>query len=453
MILSARLRILMLSVLTLLWVSIFPISFAQEAVTPTDPAAVIPQPMPMVEVESDDDIINFLIFGTATNNPNNPGLADMLMLVSVNRTANSASMLSVPRDLWVYAPGLDRMMKLTATYFEGETHKLKGGGLQLLKDTLRYNLGIEVDYYAHVNFNGFLQIINALDGITLPVDCIIEDWRLISPELDKQVAENYEMFTMPIGVHSMDSETALWYVRSRRTSSDLDRGRRQQDVMRAMWRKIRQSDALLNLPTIWEQVTQSVDTDLTLADVIGLVPFSLNIDSERITPFRFKMTTHVNNAYSPAPERQAILLPDREAVNELMLQFLTPPTTNQISRAGLRVQIVNMTGFESLAYVAADRLAQEGFVTEIVEEAGRYRNYNSIYDFTGQEKGSPLPTLQKVLRVTDDGIVVQPEPNRTVDYKIYLGDNYRFWSCTRDVIQPEWTPEPDTDTVTPTPET
>lgn len=421
-----------------------------------DPAAIIPQPMPMVEVgangdDGGDDIINFLIFGTATNNPNNPGLADMLMLVSVNRTAGSASMLSIPRDLWVYAPGLDRMMKLTATYFEGEAHQLEGGGLQLLKDTLRYNLGIEVDYYAHVNFNGFLQIINALEGVTLSVDCIIEDWRLKSPELDKQVAENYEMFTMPIGLHRMDSETALWYVRSRRTSSDLDRGRRQQDVMRAMWRKIRQGDALSHLPDIWGRVTQSVDTDLTLADVIGLAPFALNIDSNRITPFRFKMTTHVSNAYSPAPERQAILLPNREAITELMQEFLTPPSTNQASRANLRVQIVNMTGFEGLAYVAADRLAQEGFITEIVDETGRYRNYTSIYDFTGQEKGSPIPTLQKVLRVTDEGIVVEPDPNRTVDYKIYLGDSYRFWSCTRDVIQPKWTPETDAD-VTPTPE-
>jgi hypothetical protein len=274
------------------------------------------------------------------------------------------------------------------------------------------------------------------------VDCIIEDWRLKSPEMDVHVAENYAMFTMPIGLHVMDSETALWYVRSRRTSSDFDRGRRQQDVLRAMWRKIRAGDLLSRLPELWGTVGESVDTDLTLGDLLGLAPFALTVEADRIVPFRFSLGDHLTNAYSPDDAQQAILLPKREAVGELLAQFMQPPTPNQMSRAGLRVQLVNKTSFEDLAYVAADRLAQEGFIAEVVEEAGRYRRYNTIYDYTGTEKGSPLPVLQRVLRVTAEGVVVQPDPARTVDYKIYLGEHYAYWSCTRDVMQPEWSPTP-----------
>lgn len=421
------------------WLTLTSITILAFVVPPAVQAADtdIPQPMPLVT--TGDETLTFMLFGTATDNPNNPGLADMVMLVTIDRAAGSAAMLSVPRDLWVYAPALDRMMKLTAVYFEGEMHRLEGGGVGLLKETLRYNLGIEVDYYAHVNFTGFLNIIDTLGGVDVAVDCIIRDWKLKERHLDKRVAEHYAIFTIPIGLHRMDADTALWYVRSRRTSTDLDRGRRQQDVLRAMWRRIRAGDQLTRLPTLWDQVTRVVDTDLTLPDVAGLVPFALGLEPERIAPFRFRMGTHIRNALSPAPERAAILAPDREAVIDLMQQFVTPPTANQVSQAALRVAIVNASGFESLVYVAADRLAQEGFVPVLVNEPTRYRNYTAIYDYTGQTKGSPVPALQRVLRVTDEGVIVQPDPDRAYDYKIFLGNSYAYWSCTRDVIQP--TPE------------
>lgn len=418
--------------LILFFLLIFSVTHAQEEVDGT-----IPDPMPMVELPADDVLI-FLLFGTATDNPSNPGLADMIMLVAVNRTAGTAAMLSIPRDLYVYVPD-HGMNKINTTYFYGETEQLEGGGTKLLIDTIRYNLGIEVDYYAHVNYAGFMDIIDTVGGIDLAVDCTIRDWKLKSRELNKLVEENYEMFMLPVGMHRVDALTALWYVRSRKTSSDIDRGRRQQDVLRAIWREIRQSDMLSTLPTVWEQMMESVDTDLTLADVIGFVPFASTMDAERITSYRLKIGEHIVSAYSPSPERASILVPQREAIRTLLQDFVLPPTLNQVARAKLTVQIVNASGVEDLELVAADRLAQEGFVPMIVEENTHYRNYTSIYDFTGSTRGSPLPDLKRVMRVTDEGVTIQPDPNRTADYKIYLGNSYLYWSCTRDVIQPKLT--------------
>jgi polyisoprenyl-teichoic acid--peptidoglycan teichoic acid transferase len=405
----------------------------------------IPDPMPMVELP-DDDVLIFLLFGTATDNPSNPGLADMIMLVTVNRTAGTASMLAIPRDLYVYVPD-HGMKKINTTYFYGETEKLEGGGTKLLVDTIRYNLGIEVDYYAHVNYAGFMDIIDTIGGIDLAVDCTIRDWKLKSRELNKLVEENYEMYMLPVGIHHVDALTALWYVRSRKTSSDIDRGRRQQDVLRAIWREIRHSDMLSTLPTIWGEVTESVDTDLTLVDIVGLVPFASTMDAERITSYRLKIGEHIISAYSPSPERASILVPEREAMQTLLRQFVLPPTSNQVARAKLTVEIVNASGVEDLERVAADRLAQEGFIPVIVEENTHYRNYTAIYDYTGATKGSPMTDLKRVLRVTDEGITIQPDPNRTADYKIYLGNSYLYWSCTRDVIQPKLTVDENGDVV------
>ncbi|MBC6957816.1 MAG: hypothetical protein DWB44_16790, partial [Chloroflexi bacterium] len=95
---------------------------------------------------------------------------------------------------------------------------------------------------------------------------------------------------------------------------------------------------------------------------------------------------------------------------------------------------------------AVDRLSQEGFAPFIGTEPTHYRDFTAIYDYTGQERNSPIPTFMRLFRVTPEGVIVQPDPNRTVDYKIYVGNTYSVWACTRNVIQPKWPPDP-----TPTP--
>ncbi len=416
---------------------------AQEDATPVDEPDTnepIPDPMPLVD-EGTDDIVNILLMGAATTNPNNPGLTDSLMIVSANRTVGTVSIVSIPRDIYVYIPDVG-MRKINTAYYYGETRHMEGGGIGVLTETIGYNLGLNIDFYARVDFNGFGDIINDVGGITITVDCIIQDWRLISPELDKQVAENYEMYTLPVGQYHMDGDLALWYVRSRRTSSDLDRGRRQQDVIRALWRKIRSQGLLTQLPSIWGQVTETVQTNLTLADVVGMSPLALSVDTSDIEYYTFRQRHEVSNGWSPAG--QQILVMDREAVAELMQNVVLPPTGSRARPVRPTVAIVNASGISTLDDIAADRLELEGFDTTIVEEPTSPRNYNHIIDYTGATKGNPISSIQRVLSVTDEGVEVQPDPNREYDFKVYIGALYINWTCTRDVIQPDLsTPSPE----------
>jgi polyisoprenyl-teichoic acid--peptidoglycan teichoic acid transferase len=399
-------------------------------------AEPIPDAMPVVD-EGDQDIVNILLLGSATNNSNNPGLSDSLLVVSVNRTVGTVSVVSIPRDLYVYEPGFG-MQKINTAYYFGETQQIEGGGIGLLEETIRYNLGLKIDFYARVDFNGFSDIIDAVGGINITVDCIIQDWKLKSPELDKQDPKNYEMFRMDIGLWHMDSDLALWYVRSRKTSSDLDRGRRQQDVLRALWRKIRASNMLETLPQTWDTLTLSVTTDMTLADVLGMSPLALSLDTSDIQYYRFRQKHEVHNAVSPAG--QDVLVMERDAVAELMQDVVLPPNASRVRLAQPTIAIVNASGYKHLDLVAADRLELEGFHTVILDEPASPRNYNHIVDYTGATKGSPIKTIQDVLRVTDDGVEVQPDPNRQYDFKVYIGSMYSSWTCTRDVIQPTAVP-------------
>ncbi len=417
---------------------------ADETPVPEPTAEAIPEAMPLVS-EGDYDIINILLMGSATTNSDNPGLTDSLMIVSVNRTVGAVSVVSIPRDLYVYIPGFD-MQKINTAFFYGETRAVEGGGYRLLMDTIEYNLGLKIDFYARINFNGFEQIIDSVGGIDLTVDCVIRDWKLKSPELDKQVAENYEMFTLGIGRWTLDGDLALWYVRSRKTSSDFDRGRRQQDVLRALWRKVRAGNMLAQLPQTWDALTRSVTTNLTLTDAASMAPLVANMQTSDIQYYRFHLKQEVIGDYSPAG--QAVLVPQREAIISLMQQVVLPPTANQVKPVLPLVAVINAGGVPDLEYVAADRLELEGFRTFVTtEDYIQFRRYNHIVDLTGATKGNPIGTIQKVLRVTDEGVEIAPDASREVDYKVYIGSQYQYWSCTRDVIQP-----PFEDDATATPE-
>jgi len=398
-------------------------SLAQDAESTPEPVAPVS--------EGDYDILNFLLLGSDTNNQNNSGRTDVILIVSVNRSAGTVSLLSIPRDLYVYIPGW-RLHRINTAYGHGESSGYEGGGAQLLADTIEYNLGIHIDFHARVDFEEFKQIIDAVGGIELTVDCTIQDWRLSEPDLDPVIEDNWEIFTLDAGVHNMDGDLALWYVRSRRTSSDFDRGRRQQDMMRALWRRILELDLLNQLPDIWGQVTEIVETNATLEDMAGLIPLALTIDTSHIAAFTFRPNVEVT--FGNSPDGFNVLVPVHPAVEELVGQIMLPPTERQLVQEHTTIEVVNGSGVPGLEQVAADRLAWEGFVPQVSEEGAAFRNYTVIYDYTGQTKGSSIEALQAILRVSDEGIVLEPDPNREVDFRVILGGMY--YSCTHGVLLP-----------------
>lgn len=412
-----------------------PSIWAQE-VTATPNPDDIPEPMPPLD-EGDYDIINFLLLGADTTNADNSGRTDVLTIVSVNRTAGTVSMLSLPRDLYVYIPGY-RVQRINTAFGWGETNLGEGNGAQLLIDTIRYNLGLEIDYYARVDFDGFHQIIDDLGGVEVSVDCAIEDWRLREPGLDQTVEDNWEIFTLPVGIHLMDGDLALWYARSRRTSSDFDRGRRHQALLRALWRRVRGLNLIDQLSDVWPQVLETVETDVTLEDMLGFAPLALSLDTSHIASYLFRPNIEVS--FWRSPEGSSVLAPNRAAIAELERQMIEPPTEHQLVQEGARIEVVNASGVRDLDDVAADRLAWEGFVPVIGESVPAYREYTVIYDFTGQTKGSSLGTLQSVLRVGDEGVIIEPDPNRTVDFRVVVGGSY--YACTH-AVMPLSTPTPE----------
>jgi hypothetical protein len=291
---------------------------------------------------------------------------------------------------------------------------------------------LEINHYARVDFAEFKAIVDALGTIELSVDCAIQDWRLTEPELDPTVEDNWAMFTLPVGVHEMDGDLALWYARSRRTSSDFDRGRRHQALLRALWGRIRELNLLEQLSDIYPQVLETVETDLQLTDMLELLPLATGLDPSRIASYTFRPNIETRSWLSP--EGSDVLAPQREAIRALELQMIQPPTEHQLVRENPRVELVNASGSPSMVHVAADRLIWEGFAPVTSGEVPTYQDRTMIYDYTGQSKSSSLSVLQAALRVRDEDVVIAPDPNRTVDFRVVIGGVY--YSCTYNVALP-----------------
>ncbi len=399
---------------------------AQE-VTPTPDG--IPAPMPLIGTGT-YDISNIMLLGSDTDNPRNSGRTDVIVIVSINYTTGTAALLSIPRDFYAYIPGHD-MQRINTAFAFGEQAEA-GGGAALLAETITYNLGITINRYARVDFNGFRRLIDDLGGVEVAVDCAIQDWRLREPGLDPQIEENWALYTLPIGVHELNGDLALWYARSRRTSSDFDRGRRHQVILRAMLSRIRQLGLLDQYRDIWTQIPEIVATDVTLQDITRMIPLALTLHADQISSYTFRPNIEVRSW--SAPNGASVQVPQPDAVAALMQMFLTPPTSLQVAHEHPRIEIVNASGFSDLARVAADRLAWEGFAVSIAEESVPYQDSTTLVDFSGQAKGSSLGVLQRVLRVDDGAVSIEPDAARWVDFRVTLGGSY--YACTYNVALP-----------------
>jgi LCP family protein required for cell wall assembly len=377
-------------------------------------------------------LLNVLLLGNDGNvEPGQPFHTDTMIVVSINLDTKTVSMISLPRDLFVFIPNWG-MARLNLAWGYGEAIGWTDGGWGMMRQTLLYNFGIETHYYAMVDFNGFEQIIDYLGGVTVSVDCPIIDQLCTGPACNDGIAGNetdsdYELYTLPVGVYNMDGEQALWYARSRKNTIDFDRGRRQQQILRAIWTKAKESGLITKFPDLYSQLTSVVQTNMPLDDIIPLIPLALSIQPNDIENHFFRKNIETV-AWSPDGIANVQLPEPNGGMVRMIEDFLQPPTQNRLRLENARIDIFNGTTNAGWDTVAADRLVWEGFAPRAMGPADQTSYSDTvIYDYTGTSKGSSLDDLTSLLNIRPENIFIQPDPNRTVDFRIILGTTYN--SC------------------------
>jgi LCP family protein required for cell wall assembly len=240
------------------------------------------------------------------NDPAGGNLADTIMVISIDPKQSKVAMISVPRDLYVTVPGTQDKQKINAVHALGEKKK-KGQGLEDMKAILSDVTGLSVDYAASINFEGFKQLIDTIGGVEITLDqpfsevlqfkgieqrCDLITFTVPSGNYEEKriqrkngtyyanpkryplcyakatATENLECggsFTLPAGKQTLSGDSALCYVRSRKTSNDFERAKRQQIIVQLVKDKVLSSETLMNfdkLNQLLDNLGDNVRTDL-----------------------------------------------------------------------------------------------------------------------------------------------------------------------------------------------
>lgn len=250
-----------------------------------------------------------------------PTRTDTMMLFTVDPVGLSASILSLPRDLWVEIPGFGPD-KINQAHFLGESYDYPEGGPGLAVDTVEAALGVEVDYYVTINFDAFVQLVDEIGGIDLEVPETIDD---------RSYPDNcygYDPFYIEAGSQHLDGEEALKYARTRITfGGDIDRAGRQQQVVMAVRDKVLRFEMIPQLltrgPELWRIYQRNVEMSLGLTEALQLALLVQDIPDGSI---RSEVLNYDYVYNELTPDGQAVLIPVRDKIRILRDQLFSPPT-------------------------------------------------------------------------------------------------------------------------------
>ncbi|MGA2489505.1 MAG: LCP family protein [Anaerolineales bacterium] len=372
-----------------------------------------------VSVLTDNQTITFLLLGSDKRPSQTYFRTDTIVIAAVRPAAGQVTLISIPRDLYVYIPtvGMDR---INTAYEYGQMHKYLGGGSALLKETILYNLGIRIDHLAIVGFDGFQRIVDTLGGLDVPVSCPYTDWHLIDPSYDPTNENNWSLYTVGPGVVHMNGDLALWYVRSREKSSDFDRGRRSQEVLRALYTRALQTGAISKIPQLYNDFSSSVITDLGLDGILKLAPLALHLNNADIRSYyigRDDVTAWMT------PGGASVQLPNAPAIQSMLQQALSP-SPRIVEQAALTVEVRNGTANPGWDALAAERLNYAGYNTRLAPTDRQDYAKSLLYDLAAVPDLNRNNSLLSILGLPSSAFVTAPL-QANINYVLILGADYR----------------------------
>src|SRR5581483_2285014 len=321
----------------------------------TENSPVVPAPPNVAAGER----INVLLLGIdRREGEQGPWRTDTMIVATLDPKTKTAGMLSIPRDLYVPipAPGAGEARINTANFF-GDSSKYPGGGTALAKKNVEYNFAIPIHYYVLLDFDGFRRIIDALGGIDIDVAEPIDDQEY--PTEDNGIMHLY----IPAGRQHMDGDMALKYARSRKSTSDFDRSRRQMQVILALRDKALKMNALAQAPQLISQLRAAIQTDMTPDQILALAPIAAQVRPDNIKVRSIDLTMTYEIKLNTGAD---VLWPDREKIGALVQElFSTTETPSVAAISPLKAEaasiiVLNGTNKDGLAAMASRYLKSNG---------------------------------------------------------------------------------------------
>lgn len=377
--------------------------------------------------------VNILLIGLDYSNlrqeqqdQGNP-FSDTMILVTVDPFSQSIGALSIRRDLWVNIPGYD-YHKINSAYKLGEDYNLPGGGAGLAVKTVEEFLGVPIHFYARVDFDTFVKLIDEIDGVKLEfTEAITADWKGTG-----------EMFTIEPGTYTLPGTYALAYARYRGgDDGDIGRGSRQMQVIQAIFDRVLRFQMLPKLvsraPAIYQEISAGVQTNMNFDQAIQLASLMVQIPRKNFKTYNIDYSMCSPETISTYEEGvQYILRPFPDKIRVLRDKMFAegssataPVTLNTDDPLALavqekaRVEFINGTATGGLAEKTGEFFTNKGL--NIVTTG----NTSDPYDYTViiVHNATPytLDYLSKLMKVKSARIYNQFDPQSQADITVYLG--------------------------------
>jgi len=392
-----------------------------------------------------EERINVLLLGIDRRGGTGWGYrTDTIIIVTVDPINKTAGMLSIPRDLQIPIPGNGEDRINTANVY-GETQNYPGGGPALLKRAIEVNFGIPIDYYVMGDFQAFVKIVDTLGGIDVNVPKELHDTQYPDPQPNDPYA--YRTVHFDPGWQTMNGTRALRYARSRMSTSDFDRAKRQQQILVAIRNKALNLNLLPKLPTLASTMASMVKTDMTLDEMVDLARLAPQIDTGQIK----QVVLEKPLVYGYRREDlAAVQLPKWDLINPVVAElFAAPevaesvaPTATPVRPAptptlaaiqieelralageGARIAIQNGTTEPNFAARVAALLMQQGYQVVEFGDADRLDYASTVLvDYTG--KNYTVERLVEMFQITPDNLRHSPNLRSQIDIRVIVGQDF-----------------------------
>ena len=374
--------------------------------------------------------LNVLLVGIDQRGSSTSFNTDTLIVASVDPVNGTVTMFSIPRDTVDFpVPASAQRLygttygnKINSYYASASRHPdvFPDGPMPALREMLGNFYGMTIDYSLMVNFTGFQEIVDALDGVRVTArNPVTDDSYPIG-------GGKYARIHVLAGVHAMDGAEALIFARSRHGSSDFDRAARQQQVISAIRAQSDMAAITRNLPSLAAALKDSLKSDFPQQDLPLLLDLIAQIDAGSIRSLVFTPPTYQTVG---SDSRGYIITPDVAKIRAAVLQAFTAQPTKEereadaIAREAARIWVLNGTGRKGEAGVLANALSRAGLdasaPTAITPgEIGLLKTRFIVYNGAEQRMPVSLALLEKLLglkaTLIDDATV-------TVDVEIITG--------------------------------
>ncbi|BDG45758.1 MULTISPECIES: LCP family protein [Parageobacillus] len=215
--------------------------------------------------------------------------SDALILATFNAKDKSVKMVSIPRDSYVYIPCEDKYDKIT--------HAHAYGGVKCTVESVENLFDIHINYYVKMNFYAFMDVVDALGGIEVEVPYDIKE---------KDSEDHRNAIVLKKGLHKLNGEEALALARTRKKDNDIERGKRQQEILKAILKKASQASSITKYDDVIEAVGSNMKTNFTFDQIKSLVYYVISNKNISIESLHLTGTDHNDGVYYYMLDEQSV---------------------------------------------------------------------------------------------------------------------------------------------------